>query len=302
MGAKGAVAGVRAPPSAMETKNLLLEALSYIGKFKGRIIVIKYGGAAMGHKESQANFARDVVLLQSLGMYLVVVHGGGPAVTLAMEAMGYRPTFVDGLRVTNEEGLRITEMVLSGTINGEIVAHINFQGGNGVGLSGKDGNLIRARKRKPIKGTDLGFVGEITGVNGDFLRLLLENGHIPVISPIGMGEDGHTYNINADTVASHIAAALQAEKIIFMTNVDGILADGKLVPTVTEKKARAMIANGVIGGGMLPKVEAGLFCLAQGVKSAHIIDGKDPHAIIAELFTDQGIGTVITRQAGSKGA
>ena len=302
MGAQGAVAGVRAPPSAMETKNLLLEALSYIGKFKGRIIVIKYGGAAMGHEASQVDFARDVVLLQSLGMYLVVVHGGGPAVTLAMEAMGYRPTFVDGLRVTTKEGLRITEMVLSGTINGEIIAHINSQGGNGVGLSGKDGNLIRARKRKPIKGTDLGFVGEITGVNGDFLRLLLENGHIPVISPIGMGEDGHTYNINADTVASHIAAALQAEKIIFMTNVDGILADGKLVPTVTEKKARAMIANGVIRGGMLPKVEAGLFCLAQGVKSAHIIDGKDPHAIIAELFTDQGIGTVITRQAGSKGA
>jgi len=302
MGAKGAVAGSKAPPAAIETKNLLLEALSYIGKFRGRIVVIKYGGAAMGHKESQANFARDVVLLQSLGMYLVVVHGGGPAVTLAMEAMGYRPTFVDGLRVTTKEGLRITEMVLSGTINGEIIAHINSQGGNGVGLSGKDGNLIRARKRKPIKGTDLGFVGEITGVNGDFLRLLLENGHIPVISPIGMGEDGHTYNINADTVASHIAAALQAEKIIFMTNVDGILADGKLVPNVTEKKARAMIANGVIGGGMLPKVEAGLFCLAQGVKSAHIIDGKDPHAIIAELFTDQGIGTVITRQAGSKGA
>jgi acetylglutamate kinase len=279
--------------TAAEKTGILIEALSYIGKFKGQIVVIKYGGAAMVQEPFKVSFAEDVVLLQSLGMLPVVVHGGGPEVTQAMKALGQEAQFVEGLRVTNRESLRITEMVLSGTINKEIIAHLNRAGGNGVGVSGKDGGLIRARKMENVKGIDLGFVGEIVQVNAELLRLLLDHGYIPVVSPIGMGDDGHTYNINADTAASRIAAALHAQKMLFMTDVDGILDGGKLVSTLTAAQAHDLIKRGVISGGMLPKVEALLHCLSHGVKSAHIINGIDPHAIIAELFTDTGIGTVI---------
>ncbi len=280
--------------SAAEKAGLLIEALSYIGKFKGHIVVIKYGGAAMVQEPFKVTFAQDVVLLQSLGMLPVVVHGGGPEVTQAMKAMGQEAQFVEGLRITNRESLRITEMVLSGTVNKEIIAHLNRAGGNGVGVSGKDGRLIRARKMDNVKGIDLGFVGEIVQINAELLRMLLDHGYIPVVSPIGMGEDGHTYNINADTAASRIAGALKAQKMLFMTDVDGILADGKLVSTLTARQAADLIQRGVITGGMLPKVEALLHCLAHGVTSAHIINGTDQHAILAELFTDKGIGTVIT--------
>jgi len=274
-------------------KDLLIEALSYIGRFRDRIVVIKYGGAAMVEEDARRSFAHDVVLLQSLGMRPVVAHGGGPEVSRAMKALGQEPRFVEGLRVTDEDSLRVTEMVLSGTINKALIAHINSQGGNGVGLSGKDGHLIRARKMTHVKGIDLGYVGEIVKVNPDLILLLLEKGYIPVISPIGMGDDGLTYNINADTAASRIAAALKAEKVIFMTDVNGVLDGGALVPTLTAEEAHRLIASGVISGGMLPKVEAMLYSLANQVKSAHIINGSDPHAIIAELFTDKGIGTVI---------
>jgi len=280
--------------SAAEKTGVLIEALSYIGKFKSHIVVIKYGGAAMVQEPFKVAFAEDVVLLQSLGMLPVVVHGGGPEVTQAMKAMGQEAQFVEGLRVTNRESLRITEMVLSGTVNKEIIAHLNRAGGNGVGVSGKDGRLITARKMDNVKGIDLGFVGEIVQINAELLRLLLDHGYIPVVSPIGMGEDGHTYNINADTAASRIASALKAQKMLFMTDVDGILAQGKLVSTLTAHQAVELINTGVITGGMLPKVEALLHCLAHGVTSAHIINGTDRHAIIAELFTDKGIGTVIT--------
>lgn len=274
--------------------DLLVEALSYIGKFKNQIVVIKYGGAAMVQEPTRMAFARDVVLLQSLGMYPVIVHGGGAEVSKAMKALGQEAEFVEGLRVTSQESLRITEMVLSGTINKDIIAQLNSQGGNGVGLSGKDGHLIKAKKMDHVNGIDLGYVGEIVKVNPGFIKLLLENGYLPVISPIGMGEDGTTYNINADTAASRIAAALQAQKVIFMTDVDGVLAGGKLVPTLTAEEARRLIADRVVQGGMLPKVEAMLFSLSHGVQSAHVINGSDPHAILAELFTDTGIGTIIT--------
>jgi acetylglutamate kinase len=279
--------------TAAEKTGVLIEALSYIGKFKGHIVVIKYGGAAMVQEEFKASFAQDIVLLQSLGMHPVVVHGGGPEVTQAMKAMGQEAQFVEGLRVTNRESLRITEMVLSGTINKEIIAHLNRAGGNGVGVSGKDGHLIKARKMDNVKGIDLGFVGEIVSINPDLLRLLLDTGYIPVVSPIGMGDDGNTYNINADTAASRIAAALHARKMLFMTDVDGVLENGKLLSRLTSAQVHDLIARGVITGGMLPKVDAMLHCLSHGVTSAHILNGVDPHAIIAELFTDKGIGTVI---------
>lgn len=284
------------PPDAakVEKKNLLIEALSYIGRFNRTVVVIKYGGAAMMHDAIKASFSQDVVLLQSLGMRPVIVHGGGQEVSRAMTAMGHEPQFVEGLRVTSREGLRITEMVLSGTINKEIIGQLNSHGGNGVGLSGKDGHLIMARKMKHVKGLDLGFVGEITRINPEILTLLLESGYIPVISPVGFGEDGHTYNINADTAASHIAAALKAEKLIMMTDVDGVLRDGKLVSTLSADEARQLISTGVVEGGMIPKVESILHGLDNGVVSAAIINGNDHHAIIAELFTDKGIGTIFS--------
>lgn len=282
-------------PGYAEKKALLIEALSYIGRFKGQVVVVKYGGAAMVDGGGQlGSFAHDVVLLQSLGMRPVVVHGGGPEITRAMEAMGHTPEFIEGLRVTTRESLRITEMVLSGNINQELIAQINAHGGNGVGLSGKDGHLIRAEKMERVKGVDLGFVGKIVKVNPEVVRLLLDHGYIPVVSPIGLGEDGQAYNINADTAASRIASALAAHKMIFMTDVEGILAGGRLVSTLTVAEATRLIEQGVISGGMLPKLEAMLHCLAHGVGSAHIISGSDQHALIAELFTDKGIGTIIT--------
>ena len=285
-----------APPDAskVKKKNLLIEALSYIGRFKDRIVVMKYGGAAMVHEAIKASFSQDVVLLQSLGMRPVIVHGGGPEVSRAMNAMGHEPQFVEGLRVTSEEGLRITEMVLSGTINKDIIAQLSCHGGNGVGLSGKDGQLLIAHKMKHVKGFDLGYVGEIVKVNPHILHLLLESGYIPVISPVALGDDGNTYNINADTAASHIAAALKAEKLIFMTDVRGVLRDGKLISSLSVDEARKLIAEGVIEGGMIPKVEAILHGLGAGVVSAAIINGNDHHAIIAELFTDKGIGTIFS--------
>lgn len=277
-----------------DKKNLLIEALSYIGKFKGATIVVKYGGAAMVRDDIKVSFTHDMVLLQSLGMRPLVVHGGGPEVSSAMHTMGQKAEFVEGLRITNKESLRITEMVLSGNINKEIVANINIQGGKGVGVSGKDGMTLQARKLPHVKGIDLGFVGEIVKVETELIELLLDNDFLPVISPIGIGTDGQTYNINADTAASRIAAALGAEKMIFMTDVPGIVDNGKLLSNLSTKATKGLIDTGVIQGGMLPKVEAMLYSLANGVRSAHIISGLDNHAVIAELFTDEGIGTVIS--------
>ena len=239
------------------------------------------------------NFAQDIVLLQSLGMLPVIVHGGGPEVSKAMEQLGQEVSFIDGLRVTSSENLKVAEMVLSGTINKEIIAHINTFGGKAVGVSGKDGHLIEAGKKSHEGGIDLGFVGEINKVNPELLMVLLKQGFLPVVSPIGLGKDGITYNINADTTASRIAVSLGAYKIIFMTDVDGVMGKGKLCAQLTSNEVENMINKKVISGGMEPKVDAGLYCVKNGVESAQIINGTEPHSVIAELFTDQGIGTKI---------
>ena len=276
-----------------EKKNLLLEALSYIKRFNGKIVVIKYGGAAMIEEQLKHDFAQDIVLLQSLGMLPVIVHGGGSEVSKAMEQLGQEVSFIDGLRVTSSENLKVAEMVLSGTINKEIIAHLNTFGGKAVGVSGKDGLLIEARKKAHQGGVDLGFVGEIESVNPELLLVLLKQDFLPVVSPIGLGKDGITYNINADTTASRIAVSLGAYKIIFMSDVDGVLEKGKLRGQLSAREAEDLIKQNVIGGGMTPKVEACLFCVKNGVESAQIINGTDSHSVIAELFTDQGIGTKI---------
>jgi acetylglutamate kinase len=276
-----------------ENKNLLIEALSYIKRFNGKIVVIKYGGAAMIDEKLKHSFAQDIVLLQSLGMLPVIVHGGGPEVSKAMERFGQEVSFIDGLRVTSSENLKVAEMVLSGTINKEIITHLNTFGGKAVGVSGKDGLLIRARKKRHKGGVDLGYVGEIESVNPELLLVLLKQGFLPVVSPIGLGKDGITYNINADTTASRIAVSLEAYKIIFMTDVDGVIENGKLRGQLSSSETEDMIKQNVISGGMAPKIDAALYCIKNGIESAQIINGTDPHSVIAELFTDQGIGTKI---------
>ena len=279
--------------SSSKLKGLLIEALSYIQRFQGKIMVIKYGGAAMIEKKYKQSFAEDILLLQSLGMQPVIVHGGGPEVSRAMEQLGQQVNFVEGLRVTNAENLKVSEMVLSGTINKEIITHLNTCGGKAVGLSGKDGYLIEATKKTITEGVDLGYVGEIVETNPELLKVLIREGFIPVISPIGLGRDGTTYNINADTTAAHIAVALQAMKLIFMTDVQGILRKEKLCSELKYDEALSLINLGTITDGMKPKVEAGVFAVMNGVESAQIIRGTDPHSVKAELFTDKGIGTKI---------
>ncbi len=282
--------------SHQDKKDLLIEALSYIQRFRNQIIVIKYGGAAMIEEALKTSFTQDIVLLQSLGMQPVVVHGGGPEVSKVIQSLGQEVTFVDGLRVTTAENLKVAEMVLSGNLNKEIIAHLQTFGGKAVGLSGKDGNLIQADKKKHASGIDLGYVGTIRQINPELLHLLMREQFIPVVSPIGMGSNGETYNINADTVAAAIAVALEARKVIFMTDVDGVLSDGKeLISYLDTATAENLIANKVISGGMVPKIQAALDCVKANVRSAHIINGTDPHSVIAELFTDQGIGTQIVR-------
>ena len=282
--------------SHQDKKDLLIEALSYIQRFRNQIIVIKYGGAAMIEEALKTSFAQDIVLLQSLGMRPVVVHGGGPEVSKVIQSLGQEVTFVDGLRVTTAENLKVAEMVLSGNLNKEIIAHLQTFGGKAVGLSGKDGNLIQADKKKHASGIDLGYVGTIRQINPELLHLLMREQFIPVVSPIGMGSSGETYNINADTVAAAIAVALEARKVIFITDVDGVLSDGKeLISYLDTATAENLIANKVISGGMVPKIQAALDCVKANVRSAHIINGTDPHSVIAELFTDQGIGTQIVR-------
>jgi len=276
-----------------EKKKLLIEALSYIKSFNGKIVVIKYGGAAMIEEHLKHDFAQDIVLLQSLGMLPVIVHGGGQEVSKAMERLGQKVSFIDGLRVTSSENMKVAEMVLSGTINKEIITHLNTFGGKAVGVSGKDGHLIEAIKKPQKSGIDLGFVGEIKNVNPELLLVLLKQGFLPVVSPIGLGKDGITYNINADTTASRIAVSLAAHKIIFMTDVDGVLKKGKLIAQLTASEAEKLIQQKVISGGMAPKIEAGIFYVNNGVESAQIINGTDSLSVIAELFTDKGIGTKI---------
>ena len=277
---------------------VLLEALPYIREFAGKSIVIKYGGAAMERTELMEPFALDVILLRLVGINPVIVHGGGPQIGAMMKRLGKEPRFVGGMRVTDEETMAIAEMVLVGKINTEIVGLINHHGGKAVGLSGKDGNLLRARRRlhRAPDGieVDIGLVGAVEAVNAEPIRLLEEHGFIPVIAPVGVGAGGETYNINADLVAGEVAAALGAEKLIHLTDVQGIVdADERFVSTLSRKDAERLVREGVIDGGMLPKVESALRALEGGTAKAHIIDGRVAHAILLELFTREGIGTEI---------
>jgi acetylglutamate kinase len=277
---------------------VLLEALPYIRQFSGKSLVIKYGGAAMDQADLKESFALDVILLRLVGINPVIVHGGGPQIGAMMRRLGKEPQFVGGMRVTDEETVEIAEMVLVGRINKAIVGLINHHGGSAVGLSGKDANLIRAHRRlhRTPDGAevDIGLVGEVEAVNSEPIRLLEEHGFIPVIAPIGVGADGETYNINADLVAGEMAAALGAEKLIHLTDVQGITdTDGRLISTLSRDRAERLIDDGVIRGGMLPKVESALRALKGGTGKAHIIDGRVPHAILLELFTREGVGTEI---------
>jgi acetylglutamate kinase len=277
---------------------VLLEALPYLQAFQGKTLVIKYGGAAMEKADLKEQFARDVLLLRLVGIRPVIVHGGGPQIGALMKRLGKEPHFVGGMRVTDPETMEIVEMVLGGKINKEIVGLINVHGAHAVGLSGKDGNLLRARKRlhrMPDGSTvDIGLVGDVETVNADMIRLLVEAGHIPVIAPIGVGTKGETYNINADLVAGDVAAALRAEKLIHLTDVQGIKGeDGAHISRLTKREAERLIKANVIDGGMLPKVESSLKAIEGGAAKAHIIDGRVPHAVLLEVFTHEGIGTEI---------
>ncbi len=281
---------------------ILLEALPYMRRFQGQAVVIKYGGAAMREPELKAGFAQDVTLLQYLGLQPVVVHGGGPQIGQVLEKMQIPTRFVQGHRVTDESTMDVVEMVLAGKINKEIVNLINAAGGRAVGLSGKDGQLLTARKLQfyrpredePPEIIDIGLVGEVTGVNTDLIRTLKEQNFIPVLAPVGVGESGETFNINADLVAGAVAQALAAAKLILLTDVPGVLdKEGKLISSLNRETALNLMDDGVITGGMIPKVNCCLKALAQGVGKAHVIDGRVLHAVILEIFTDHGIGTEI---------
>jgi acetylglutamate kinase len=277
---------------------ILLEALPYIREFRGKSVVIKYGGAAMEQADLKEPFALDVILLHLVGINPIIVHGGGPQIGALMKKLGKEPEFVGGMRVTDVETVEIVEMVLVGKINKAIVGLINLHGGRAVGLSGKDADLLRARKRlhRTASGeeVDIGLVGAVEHVNTEPIRLLEDQGFVPVIAPVGVGSRGETYNINADLVAGEVAAALGAEKLIHLTDVQGIKGtDGRLISTLSRKEAERLMQSGVIDGGMLPKVESSLRALEGGTAKAHIIDGRVPHAILLELFTREGVGTEI---------
>jgi acetylglutamate kinase len=282
----------------IEKAGTLMEALPYIRAFWGKTLVVKYGGAAMEAQHLTEGFALDVILLRYVGMNPVIVHGGGPQIDALMKRLGKAPRRVGGMRVTDQETMEIVEMVLVGRINQEIVGLVNHHGGRAVGLSGKDGSLIRARKmaHRTASGEaiDIGLVGEVETINPEAIHLLTQNGFIPVIAPIGVGGAGETYNINADLVAGEVAAALGAEKLIHLTDVEGIKGPGgELISTLSLADARRLVTAGVIEGGMLPKVESALRALSGGTAKAHILDGRVPHAILLEIFTKEGIGTEI---------
>ncbi len=284
---------------------VLMEALPYIQRFYGKTFVIKYGGSAMADEELKASFAQDIVLLKYVGINPVVVHGGGPQINEVLQKMGTPTQFVRGMRVTDQETMDIVEMVLAGKINKEIVSLINRHGGMAVGLSGKDGGLIRARKMsvtvasngEPPEIIDIGMVGEIVGINPMVINALDENKFIPVIAPVGAGEHGETYNINADLVAGQLAEALGAEKLILLTDVDGVKdKKGGLLSTLKINQARKLIQEGVVAEGMIPKVECCIEALKGGVGKTHIIDGRVKHAVLLEIFTKEGVGTEVVRK------
>ena len=283
---------------------ILSEALPFMRRYAGATFVIKYGGHAMGDPELADLFARDVVLLKQVGINPIVVHGGGPQIAKMLERLAIQSSFVDGLRVTDAATVEVVEMVLAGSINKEIVTAINKAGGRAIGISGKDANLIQAKKLSRTKKdpdsnieqvVDLGFVGDPDVVQADFLKMFADSDLIPVIAPIGVGPDGETYNINADTAAGAIAEAVKAERFMLLTDVAGVLdGDKNLIPEMTRAKAEAMIADGTISGGMIPKIENCLDAVRGGVEAAIILDGRKPHAVLLEIFTESGVGTLIS--------
>jgi acetylglutamate kinase len=288
----------------IEKAKTLIEALPYIQTFRGTTFVIKYGGSAMTDEGLKLGFAQDVVLLRYIGINPVIVHGGGPQIGKIMERMGKKPTFVSGQRVTDEETMDIVEMVLGGKVNKEIVNLINRAGGKAVGLTGKDGGLIQARKLTMTKKSeetgaaeiiDIGLVGEVTEVRPGPLTALEQGGFVPVIAPVGAGSNGETYNINADLVAGAVAGALKAEKLILLTDQAGILdKDKNLIPSLNKKKVEDLVSGGTIAGGMIPKTRSCFQALDAGCRKVHIIDGRVPHALLLEIFTKEGVGTEIT--------
>lgn len=284
--------------------DILIEALPYIRRFYGMTIVIKYGGHAMVDDQLKEDFARDITLMKFIGINPVVVHGGGPQINSVLESMGIHSKFVRGMRLTDEPTMDVVEMVLGGKVNKGIVAQINRQGGKAVGLSGKDGGLIRAKKlhivyqedeNKPPEIIDPGLVGQVTHVDPGIINTLTQKGFIPIIAPVGMGDSGETYNINADLVASSIAKALSAGRLIFLTDVDGVLdSSGSLISSIGADKIKKMVEEETISGGMIPKIECALEAIKSGAEKVHIINGSKRHALILELFTDKGIGTEVT--------
>ncbi|GGG46889.1 acetylglutamate kinase [Caldovatus sediminis] len=289
--------------SARDQVAMLAGALPFLKRYDDQIVVVKYGGHAMGEEETALRFGRDIALLEQVGVKPVVVHGGGPQINAMLKRLGVKSTFVQGLRVTDAEMLDVVEMVLAGPVNKQIAEAITRAGAIAVGISGKDGGLIRARRltrtvRDPENGAeqalDLGFVGEPERVDTRVLELMIGADIVPVVAPVGVGEDGQTYNINADTAAGAIAGALKAERLLLLTDVPGVLGrDGALVPEMTVAEVRAGIAAGWISGGMIPKVETCIYAIERGVRGAVILDGRVPHAVLLELFTDAGAGTLI---------
>jgi len=292
--------------SALNIANVLTEALPYIQRFTSKTIVVKFGGNAMVDADLHESFARDVVLMKLVGMNPVVVHGGGPQIGALLSKLNIHTEFVNGMRVTDAETMDVVEMVLGGSVNKEIVASINRNGGKAIGVTGKDGQLIRARKmtvsrHSPELGAseiiDIGHVGEVEKIDTEVLKLILDSNFIPVIAPIGADAQGSTYNINADLVAGKLAQVLQAEKLMLLTNVEGLLnKEGQVLTGLSTAEVDALIADGTIVGGMLPKIGCALDAVKSGVASAHIIDGRVPHAVLLETFTNEGIGTLITNR------
>lgn len=292
--------------SAMNAARVLTEALPYIQRFTGRTIVVKFGGNAMVDPVLNESFARDIVLMKLVGMNPVVVHGGGPQIGALLEKLNIESEFVDGMRVTDSQTMDVVEMVLGGSVNKEIVSSISRNGGKAIGVSGKDGRLIRAQRMTVTRHAegldaaeiiDIGQVGEVRQIDREILDVILESNFIPVIAPVGADDEGNTYNINADLVAGKIAQVMQAEKLMLLTNVEGLLdASGSVLTGLSTAKVDELIEDGTVHGGMLPKISCALDAVKSGVASAHIVDGRVPHAVLLEIFTDEGMGTKITRR------
>lgn len=292
---------------AMQVAQVLTEALPYIQRFTDKTVVVKFGGNAMTDQALQNSFARDIVLMKLVGMNPIVVHGGGPQIGELLKKLNIESHFVDGMRVTDSQTMDVVEMVLGATVNKQIVSLINRNGGQAIGITGKDGNLIRAKKLEVSRQLpemtapeiiDIGHVGEVKSINRSVIDVLVQSDFIPVIAPIGVGADGASYNINADLVAGKVAEVLQAEKLMLLTNVAGLLdKSGKVLTGLTTQRVDELIADGTIYGGMLPKIRCALDAVKSGVSSSHIVDGRVPHAVLLEIFTDAGVGTLISNNA-----